>query len=150
MFWVMCIVFCFDRPGPSSPLPWVRDCVLQLAPNAQWRQKILLGLNLYGLDFASQGTEPILGGRWDNTVTTAVNNSFTFFQKLDSYETLLDKCTLIYRPTKCRWAPESNLRHQNLSDFIKELPLEPQMALCNFFFHMCSNTPQILWTDFDL
>lgn len=52
------------RPGPSSPLPWVRDCVLQLAPNTQWRQKILLGLNLYGLDFASQGTEPILGGRY--------------------------------------------------------------------------------------
>lgn len=59
----MCFVFCFDSPGPSSPLPWVRDCVLQLAPSAQWRQKILLGLNLYGLDFASQGTEPILGGR---------------------------------------------------------------------------------------
>ncbi|TNN86985.1 Chitinase domain-containing protein 1 [Liparis tanakae] len=51
------------KPGPSSPLPWVRDCVLQLAPNAQWRQKILLGLNLYGLDFASQGAEPTLGGR---------------------------------------------------------------------------------------
>ncbi|MEQ2310232.1 Chitinase domain-containing protein 1 [Ameca splendens] len=51
------------RPGPSSPLPWIRDCVLQLAPNTQWRQKILLGLNLYGLDFSSLGTEPILGGR---------------------------------------------------------------------------------------
>uniref|UniRef100_A0A8C3A8J8 Chitinase domain-containing protein 1 n=1 Tax=Cyclopterus lumpus TaxID=8103 RepID=A0A8C3A8J8_CYCLU len=54
----------FNRPGPSSPLPWVRDCVLQLAPNTQWRQKILLGLNLYGLDFASQETEPTLGGRY--------------------------------------------------------------------------------------
>uniref|UniRef100_A0A3Q3VZE0 Chitinase domain-containing protein 1 n=1 Tax=Mola mola TaxID=94237 RepID=A0A3Q3VZE0_MOLML len=53
-----------SKPGPSSPLPWVRDCVLQLAPSEQWRQKILLGLNLYGLDFASQGTEPILGGRY--------------------------------------------------------------------------------------
>ncbi|XP_068615608.1 chitinase domain-containing protein 1-like [Brachionichthys hirsutus] len=52
------------RPGPSSPLNWVRDCVLQLAPGAQWRQKILLGLNLYGLDFASQGSEPVLGGRY--------------------------------------------------------------------------------------
>ncbi|XP_061577727.1 chitinase domain-containing protein 1 [Cololabis saira] len=51
-------------PGPSAPLPWVRDCVLQLAPNTQWRHKILLGLNLYGLDFANQGTEPILGGRY--------------------------------------------------------------------------------------
>uniref|UniRef100_A0A3Q3L2N3 Chitinase domain-containing protein 1 n=1 Tax=Mastacembelus armatus TaxID=205130 RepID=A0A3Q3L2N3_9TELE len=52
------------RPGPSSPLPWVRDCVLQLAPNTQWRQKILLGLNLYGLDFANQGAEPVLGGKY--------------------------------------------------------------------------------------
>lgn len=52
------------KPGPSAPLPWVRDCVLQLAPNTQWRQKILLGLNFYGLDFSSQGTEPILGGRY--------------------------------------------------------------------------------------
>lgn len=61
----------FFRPGPSSPLPWVRDCVLQLAPGTQWRQKILLGLNLYGLDFANQGTEPILGGRYDDAATTA-------------------------------------------------------------------------------
>uniref|UniRef100_A0A3P9LZH6 Chitinase domain-containing protein 1 n=1 Tax=Oryzias latipes TaxID=8090 RepID=A0A3P9LZH6_ORYLA len=52
------------RPGPSAPLPWVKDCVLQLAPSTEWRQKILLGLNLYGLDFASQGTEPILGTRY--------------------------------------------------------------------------------------
>ncbi|XP_058500783.1 chitinase domain-containing protein 1 [Solea solea] len=52
------------RPGPSAPLSWVRDCVLQLAPNAEWRQKILLGLNLYGLDFRDQGTEPILGARY--------------------------------------------------------------------------------------
>ncbi|KAM8893143.1 chitinase domain-containing protein 1 [Spinachia spinachia] len=52
------------RPGPSSPLPWVRDCVLQLAPDTQWRQKILLGLNLYGLDFAGQAAEPILGARY--------------------------------------------------------------------------------------
>lgn len=52
------------RPGPSSPLPWVRDCVLQLSPNTQWRQKILIGLNLYGLDFSNQAAEPILGIRY--------------------------------------------------------------------------------------
>ncbi|XP_034032271.1 chitinase domain-containing protein 1 [Thalassophryne amazonica] len=52
------------RPGPSSPLPWVRNCVLQLSPNSEWRHKILLGLNLYGIDFADQATEPILGGRY--------------------------------------------------------------------------------------
>ncbi|XP_023675406.1 chitinase domain-containing protein 1 isoform X1 [Paramormyrops kingsleyae] len=54
-----------SRPGPSSPLPWVRDCVLQLSPQTQWRHKILLGINLYGLDFSSQGgAEPLLGGRY--------------------------------------------------------------------------------------
>uniref|UniRef100_A0A8C6L4A7 Chitinase domain-containing protein 1 n=1 Tax=Nothobranchius furzeri TaxID=105023 RepID=A0A8C6L4A7_NOTFU len=52
------------NPGPSAPLPWVRECVLQLSPNTQWRQKILLGLNLYGLDFSSHGAEPVLGGRY--------------------------------------------------------------------------------------
>ncbi|XP_012687545.1 chitinase domain-containing protein 1 isoform X2 [Clupea harengus] len=53
------------RPGPSAPLPWVRDCVLQLDPSSQWRQKILLGLNLYGLDFSTQGgAEPVLGERY--------------------------------------------------------------------------------------
>ncbi|ROI37075.1 Chitinase domain-containing protein 1 [Anabarilius grahami] len=53
------------RPGPSAPLPWVRECVLQLAPHTQWRHKILLGINMYGLDFSSHGgAEPLLGGRY--------------------------------------------------------------------------------------
>ncbi|XP_035274720.1 chitinase domain-containing protein 1 isoform X4 [Anguilla anguilla] len=55
------------RPGPCSPIPWVRECVLQLAPQTQWRHKILLGLNLYGMDFSSQGgAEPLLGNRKEN------------------------------------------------------------------------------------
>ncbi|XP_061531954.1 chitinase domain-containing protein 1 isoform X2 [Phycodurus eques] len=52
------------KPGPSSPVSWVNDCVLQLAPTKKWRSKILLGLNLYGLDFANQQTDPVLGGRY--------------------------------------------------------------------------------------
>ncbi|XP_064194022.1 chitinase domain-containing protein 1 isoform X11 [Anguilla rostrata] len=53
------------KPGPCSPIPWVRECVLQLAPQTQWRHKILLGLNLYGMDFSSQGgAEPLLGNRY--------------------------------------------------------------------------------------
>ncbi|KAL4642167.1 chitinase domain-containing protein 1 isoform X1 [Arapaima gigas] len=53
------------RPGPSSPLPWIRECVLQLSPQTKWRHKILLGINLYGLDFSSQGgAEPLLGSRY--------------------------------------------------------------------------------------
>ncbi|XP_063053329.1 chitinase domain-containing protein 1 isoform X2 [Engraulis encrasicolus] len=54
-----------NGPGPSAPLPWMRDCVLQLDPQGQWRQKILLGLNLYGLDFSTQGgADPLLGDRY--------------------------------------------------------------------------------------
>ncbi|XP_062403385.1 chitinase domain-containing protein 1 isoform X2 [Sardina pilchardus] len=53
------------RSGPSAPLQWMQDCVLQLDPHSQWRQKILLGLNLYGLDFSTQGgAEPLLGDRY--------------------------------------------------------------------------------------
>lgn len=59
-------IFCVSsRPGPSSPLPWMRDCVLQIAPQNQWRDKILLGLNLYGLDFTvNGGAVPLLGDRY--------------------------------------------------------------------------------------
>ncbi|KTF80453.1 hypothetical protein cypCar_00030403, partial [Cyprinus carpio] len=57
--------FSLMTPGPSAPLPWVRECVLQLAPHSQWRHKILLGINLYGLDFSSHGgAEPLLGTRY--------------------------------------------------------------------------------------
>ncbi|XP_057692918.1 chitinase domain-containing protein 1 [Corythoichthys intestinalis] len=52
------------KPGPNAPLSWVKECILQLAPNKEWRSKILLGLNLYGVDFANQQTEPVIGGRY--------------------------------------------------------------------------------------
>ncbi|XP_072291212.1 chitinase domain-containing protein 1 isoform X2 [Eucyclogobius newberryi] len=63
-FSLMTYDYSSSRSGPSAPLPWIRDCVMQLAPTSEWRHKILLGLNLYGLDFAGQGAEPILGGRY--------------------------------------------------------------------------------------
>ncbi|XP_077451716.1 chitinase domain-containing protein 1 [Stigmatopora argus] len=49
------------KPGPNSPLPWLKECILQLAPSTEWRSKILLGVNLYGVDFANQQTEPVIG-----------------------------------------------------------------------------------------
>ncbi|MBN3272765.1 CHID1 protein, partial [Polyodon spathula] len=54
------------RPGPSSPVPWVRSCVQLLDPQSQWRSKILLGLNFYGMDFSVAGGEmdPVLGRRY--------------------------------------------------------------------------------------
>ncbi|CAL1595736.1 unnamed protein product [Knipowitschia caucasica] len=63
-FSLMTYDYSSHRSGPSAPLPWVRDCVMQLAPSPQWRHKILLGLNLYGLDFSGQGPEPVLGNRY--------------------------------------------------------------------------------------
>ncbi|CAL8356458.1 unnamed protein product [Lota lota] len=51
-------------PGPSAPLPWIKGCVLELSPSSQWRHKILIGLNMYGMDFSSQGADPVLGGRY--------------------------------------------------------------------------------------
>ncbi|XP_030806073.1 chitinase domain-containing protein 1 isoform X2 [Camarhynchus parvulus] len=58
------------RPGPNSPLPWVRACVEVLDPDSKWRNKILLGLNFYGMDYSALGTsgEPILGSRYIETL----------------------------------------------------------------------------------
>jgi len=43
------------RPGPNSPLTWVRRCVEALDPKSSRRSKILLGLNMYGMDFTREG-----------------------------------------------------------------------------------------------
>ncbi|XP_062974819.1 chitinase domain-containing protein 1 isoform X2 [Elgaria multicarinata webbii] len=52
-----------QRPGPNSPLPWMRACVQMLDPESKWRSKILLGLNFYGMDYSalSASGEPIFG-----------------------------------------------------------------------------------------
>uniref|UniRef100_A0A8C8SK32 Chitinase domain-containing protein 1 n=1 Tax=Pelusios castaneus TaxID=367368 RepID=A0A8C8SK32_9SAUR len=59
-----------QRPGPNSPLPWVRACVQILDPESKWRNKILLGLNFYGMDYSALGAsgEPILGNRYIETL----------------------------------------------------------------------------------
>lgn len=52
------------KPGPNSPLPWVRQCVEAIAPKgiAIHRGKILLGLNFYGSNYlVGTKVEPILG-----------------------------------------------------------------------------------------
>uniref|UniRef100_A0A8D0CEA9 Chitinase domain-containing protein 1 n=1 Tax=Salvator merianae TaxID=96440 RepID=A0A8D0CEA9_SALMN len=55
-----------QRPGPNSPLPWMQACVQMLDPESKWRNKILLGLNFYGMDYSalSSSGEPILGNRY--------------------------------------------------------------------------------------
>ncbi|XP_062475080.1 chitinase domain-containing protein 1 isoform X5 [Pezoporus occidentalis] len=59
-----------QRPGPNSPLSWVRACVQVLDPDSKWRNKILLGLNFYGMDYSALGAsgEPILGSRYIETL----------------------------------------------------------------------------------
>lgn len=56
---------CPRRPGPNAPLSWVRACVQVLDPASRWRSKILLGLNLYGTDYAASrdAREPVVGAR---------------------------------------------------------------------------------------
>ncbi|XP_012935623.1 chitinase domain-containing protein 1 [Aplysia californica] len=55
------------RPGPNSPIEWVRDCILNLAPNSNSpvRKKLLMGLNFYGLKYKSGGGgDHVLGNQY--------------------------------------------------------------------------------------
>lgn len=50
-----------ERPGPNAPLHWVKNAVEHVCPKkGKRRQKILLGLNMYGYDFRPQGGGTIL------------------------------------------------------------------------------------------
>ena len=55
-----------QQPGPNAPLSWVRACVQVLDPKSRWRSKILLGLNLYGMDHSASrdAREPVIGPRY--------------------------------------------------------------------------------------
>lgn len=51
-----------QRPGPNSPLDWVRECVELLVPEkGPKRAQILLGLNFYGYNYTPEGGGAILG-----------------------------------------------------------------------------------------
>ncbi|XP_061466060.1 chitinase domain-containing protein 1 isoform X2 [Rhineura floridana] len=70
-----------QRPGPNSPLPWMRACVQMLDPEAKWRSKILLGLNFYGMDYSalSASGEPILGNREQYSTSRFLEANFIFY-----------------------------------------------------------------------
>ncbi|XP_063952973.1 chitinase domain-containing protein 1-like [Lytechinus pictus] len=54
-----------QRPGPNSPIEWVRLCVEALVPDpGPNRAKVLLGLNFYGYDFGPQAADAITGPRY--------------------------------------------------------------------------------------
>ncbi|XP_077990422.1 chitinase domain-containing protein 1-like [Glandiceps talaboti] len=54
-----------QRPGPNSPIGWVKACIQALAPEpGPNRQKILLGFNFYGYQYQGHYMEPILGNKY--------------------------------------------------------------------------------------
>lgn len=50
-----------QRPGPNSPIQWMKQCVESIDPKSTHRHKILLGLNFYGNEYHAGGGGPILG-----------------------------------------------------------------------------------------
>ncbi|EGI59625.1 Chitinase domain-containing protein 1, partial [Acromyrmex echinatior] len=95
-----------QRPGPNSPLDWIRQCVEFLAPkkNNHRRSQILLGINFYGYNYTPEGGKAILASeylnilksfkgkiRWDNSSKEhffepklATGNSYVFYPTLYS------------------------------------------------------------------
>ena len=54
----------FFRPGPNSPILWMKQCVESIDPKSSNRKKILLGLNFYGNEYSAGGAGgPILGNQ---------------------------------------------------------------------------------------
>lgn len=58
-----------ERPGPNAPKYWVREAVEHICPDtvtnvAQKRQKILIGLNMYGNDYTTEGGGSIVGHQY--------------------------------------------------------------------------------------
>ncbi|CAL1533105.1 unnamed protein product [Lymnaea stagnalis] len=53
-----------NRPGPNSPLQWVKDCIFKLAPESDSpiRKKLLVGLNFYGLRYIANEEGTLMNG----------------------------------------------------------------------------------------
>ena len=54
-----------QRPGPNSPIEWVRDCITALVPKktSPIRKKLLMGMNMYGLDYTPTGGGHVIGSQ---------------------------------------------------------------------------------------
>lgn len=55
-----------QRPGANAPLHWVKHAIERIVPEnvsefEAKRQKILMGLNMYGMDYTPDGGGPIIG-----------------------------------------------------------------------------------------
>ncbi|KAG9290903.1 hypothetical protein G9A89_011053 [Geosiphon pyriformis] len=52
-----------EKPGPSANVDWIEDNILAFTPTYRNRDKLLVGLNMYGTNFipSQQRQQPILG-----------------------------------------------------------------------------------------
>lgn len=55
-----------QKPGPNSPLYWVKKCIEYLTTDMTKRGKILTGFNFYGNDYTPDGGGPIVGHQYIN------------------------------------------------------------------------------------
>ena len=55
-----------QKPGPNSPVDWIRKCIKALVPNSKdiKRAQILMGLNFYGYHYTHSGGGPIVGSQY--------------------------------------------------------------------------------------
>lgn len=51
----------FRCTGPNSPIDWVEENILHIAPKKGKRDKIWTGLNFYGMDYTPIGGGPLVG-----------------------------------------------------------------------------------------
>lgn len=51
-----------QRPGANAPAKWIEEAVRHISPNgeARRRAKILIGLNMYGMDYTADGGGPLM------------------------------------------------------------------------------------------
>ncbi|RWS28997.1 chitinase-like protein 5 [Leptotrombidium deliense] len=55
-----------QRPGPNSPIKWIRECIRLLAPKqaSPIRKKLLMGLNFYGYEYTPTGGNALTGEQY--------------------------------------------------------------------------------------
>lgn len=55
-----------SKGGPSAPINWMTQSVLNIIPpsNRHQNTKILLGLNFFGTSFSNNGRNPIIGNQF--------------------------------------------------------------------------------------